>query len=74
MRFNLLIFILIYIFSINLSANERYICNNSNQGNIKLITNFYIINEKLVFIEIQTGSYLEENDIIRYDDIYSRPT
>lgn len=26
----------------------------------------------LVLIEIQTGSYLEEDDIKRYEDIYSR--
>lgn len=26
----------------------------------------------LVFIEIQTGSSFDENDIVRYDDIYSR--
>ena len=58
MKFNILIFILIYIFSINLSANERYICNNSNQVNIKLITNFYIINKKLVMSgAIGNGEY-----------------
>ena len=28
----------------------------------------------LLIIEIQIGSYLGEDDIIRYDDIYSRPT
>ncbi len=28
----------------------------------------------LLIIEIQIGSYLEEDDIVRYDDIYSRPT
>ena len=26
----------------------------------------------MVLIEVQTGSYLGENDIIRYDDIYAR--
>ena len=58
MKFNILIFILIYFFSINLSANERYICNNSNQVNIKLITNFYIINKKLVMSgAIGNGEY-----------------
>ena len=58
MKFNFLIFILIYIFSINLNANERYICNNSNQGNIKLITNFYIIGKKLVMSgAIGNGEY-----------------
>ena len=26
----------------------------------------------LIVIEVQTGSYLGEDDIIRYEDIYSR--
>ena len=26
----------------------------------------------MVLIEVQTGSYLGEDDIIRYDDVYSR--
>lgn len=26
----------------------------------------------MVLIEVQTGSYLEEDDIIRYEDVYSR--
>ena len=26
----------------------------------------------MLLIEVQTGSYLGEDDIIRYDDIYSR--
>lgn len=29
-------------------------------------------NEKLTFIEIQTGVYFGEDDIIRYEDIYGR--
>jgi len=29
-------------------------------------------NVPMVLIEVQTGSYLEEDDIIRYKDIYSR--
>jgi len=28
--------------------------------------------ERLVMIEVQTGSCLSENDIIRFDDIYGR--
>lgn len=28
--------------------------------------------EPLIFIEIQTGENLDENDIIRYDDVYGR--
>mgnify|MGYP002701054646 FL=1 len=26
----------------------------------------------MVLIEVQTGAYLDEDDIIRYDDIYAR--
>ena len=26
----------------------------------------------LELIEVQTGSYLEEDDIVRFDDVYSR--
>jgi mannose-6-phosphate isomerase-like protein (cupin superfamily) len=28
--------------------------------------------EPMLLIEVQTGPYLGEDDIIRYDDIYSR--
>ena len=28
--------------------------------------------EPMVLIEVQTGSYLGEDDIVRYEDIYSR--
>ncbi len=48
MRLNYLILIFIYIFSLNSYTNERYICKNSNQGSVNLITNFYIIDQKLV--------------------------
>ena len=48
MQFNTFILIFIYFFSLNLSASERYICNHKNQNSIKLITNFYIVNKKLV--------------------------
>ena len=27
----------------------------------------------LILIEVQTGSYFGEDDIVRYDDIYRRP-
>ena len=58
MRFNFLLLVLIYIFLVNLNANERYICNNSNQGKNKLITNFYIIDKKLVMSgAIGNGEY-----------------
>ena len=29
-------------------------------------------NEKVVFIEVQNGDYLGEDDIVRYEDIYGR--
>lgn len=29
-------------------------------------------NEKLEIIEVQSGNYLEEDDIVRYDDVYNR--
>ena len=28
----------------------------------------------LTLIEVQTGSYLGEDDIVRYDDVYGRDT
>lgn len=31
-------------------------------------------NEPLEIIEVQTGDYLEEDDIVRYEDIYGRPS
>ena len=57
MHFNFLLLILIFIFSLNSNATERYICNN-NQGSIKSITNFYIIKKKLVMSgAIGSGEY-----------------
>ena len=29
-------------------------------------------NEPLVIIEVQTGDYVEEDDIVRFDDVYGR--
>ena len=29
-------------------------------------------NEKVVFIEVQIGDYLGEDDIVRYEDVYVR--
>ena len=34
--------------SLNLYANERYVCQNGDENSIKLITNFYIIDKKIV--------------------------
>jgi hypothetical protein len=48
MQFNYLLLIFIYIFSLNLYANERYVCKNDDESSIKLITNFYIIDKKIV--------------------------
>ena len=48
MRLNYLILIFIFIFSLNLYANERYVCKNGDENSIKLITNFYIIDKKIV--------------------------
>lgn len=56
--------------------NENNFCvEKFNVINIKVkekhrISNFY--DKNLVFIEIQLGDYLEEDDIIRYQDIYGR--
>ena len=66
MIINSLLLILIYTFSLNLNATERYICNNNNnEDSIKLITNFYIINKKVVMSgAIGNGEYkiLNKND------------
>ena len=48
MQLNYILLIFVYIFSLNLYANERYICKNSDENSIKLITNFYIIDKKIV--------------------------
>jgi hypothetical protein len=48
MQLNYILLIFIFIFSLNLYANERYICKNGDKNTIKLITNFYIIDKKIV--------------------------
>ncbi len=48
MQFNYLLLIFIYFFSLNLYANERYVCKNGDENSIELITNFYIIDKKIV--------------------------
>ena len=75
MQFNFLLLIFVYIFSINLYANERYICNNKTKGSIKLITNFYIIDKKLVMSgAIGDGEYKilnkSENGILAINSSY----
>ena len=47
MQLNYILLIFIFIFSLNLYANERYVCKNGDKNSIKLITNFYIIDQKL---------------------------
>ena len=75
MRFNFLLLVLTYIFLVNLNANERYICNNSNQGKNNLITNFYIIDKKLVMSgAIGNGEYKilnkSENGLLAINSSY----
>ena len=41
------------------AGNKHRLINASNE-------------ENLVIIEVQCGSYLEEDDITRYDDLYGR--
>ena len=48
MQLNYLLLIFIYIFSLNLHTNERYVCKNGDDNSINLITNFYIIDKKIV--------------------------
>ena len=48
MQLNCLLLIFIYIFSLNLYTSERYVCKNGDENSIKLITNFYIIDKKIV--------------------------
>ena len=48
MQLNYILLIFIYIFLQNLYANERYVCKNGDESSIKLITNFYIIDKKIV--------------------------
>ena len=48
MQLNFLMLIFICIFSLNLCASERYVCKHDIQNSIKLITNFYILDKKLV--------------------------
>ena len=58
MQFNYLLLIFIYIFTLNLYANERYVCNNGDENSTKLITNFYIIDKKIVMSgALGTGEY-----------------
>ena len=75
MRLNYLILIFIYIFSLNSYTKERYICKNSNQGSINLITNFYIIDQKLVMSgAIGNGEYKilnkSENGLLAINSSY----
>ena len=48
MHHNYILLIFIYIFSLNLYANERYVCKNGDENSVNLITNFYIIEKKIL--------------------------
>ena len=60
----------------NVLVNDKeYTLNSGNSIDIpvKSVHSIYNpINEDLELIEIQTGDYLSEDDIIRYEDIYGR--
>ena len=75
MQFKFLLLIVIYFLSLNLYANERYICNNNNKDSIKLITNFYIIKQKLFMSgAIGNGEYKilnkSENGLLAINSSY----
>ena len=48
MKFYYYIAFLIYTFVFKVSASERYICNHSKDDSIQLITNFYLLGDKLI--------------------------
>ena len=50
-----------------LEINERIFIPKKTKHRIKNISA-----EKLIFIEVQTGKYLGEDDIIRFEDKYGR--
>ena len=52
-----------------------YLANDVDQDDIKAGQKHRLANETdepLTLIEVQTGSYLGEDDIVRYEDIYNR--
>lgn len=56
-------------------GDEKIICKADEGVYIPLKTKHRIQNntkQNMVFIEIQTGDKLDENDIIRYEDSYGR--
>lgn len=48
MKFFYYIVFLLYIFELQVFASERYICKHSKDDAIQLITNFYILGDKLI--------------------------
>ena len=50
--------------NINVSVSETDWCANFEQNEVCKVP--------LVLIEVQTGSYLGEDDIVRYEDMYKR--
>jgi len=61
---------------ITLDGEERIITENQSifvpLGAVHRMENRGKLN--MTLIEVQTGSYLGEDDIIRYEDVYSRTT
>ena len=52
-----LIFLILFL-PINLFSNDRYVCNQEEIGKSPLITNFYIINDRLIMSGIVgSGEY-----------------
>lgn len=48
MKFYYYTVFLFFIFELEVFASERYICNHSEDNSIQLITNFYILGNKLI--------------------------
>ena len=59
---------------VNIDGEDRLLSENQSvyipQGSVHRLENSGPV--EVVLIEVQTGSYLGEDDIIRYDDVYAR--
>ena len=58
-----------------IKGDQSFILNTDESTYIKSGTKHRIINDSdnvLEIIEVQTGKYLEEDDITRFDDLYGR--
>ena len=59
---------------VSLDGNDKFISENESIY-VPLGTKHRLTNPgkiAMVLIEVQTGAYLGEDDIVRYEDIYSR--